>query len=53
MIIKSFEINKINLNKNKIILFYGKNEGLKKTNNKYYLLKKNKKINIIMKKKKF
>ena len=29
MILKSFEINKINLKKNKIILFYGKNEGLK------------------------
>ena len=29
MIIKSFEINKINLNKNPFILFYGKNEGLK------------------------
>ncbi len=29
MIIKNFEINKINLNKNKFILFYGKNEGLK------------------------
>jgi DNA polymerase-3 subunit delta len=29
MIIKSFEINKINLNLNKFFLFYGKNEGLK------------------------
>ena len=29
MIIKSFEINKINLKKNKFLLFYGKNEGLK------------------------
>ena len=29
MILKSFEYQKINLNKNKIILFYGKNEGLK------------------------
>ena len=29
MIIKSFEINKINLDKNKFLLFYGKNEGLK------------------------
>ena len=29
MIIKSFEIDKINLNRNKFILFYGKNEGLK------------------------
>ena len=30
MILKSFELNKINLKKNKIILIYGKNEGLKK-----------------------
>ncbi len=30
MIIKHFEINKIDLNSNKIFLFYGKNEGLKK-----------------------
>ncbi len=30
MILKSFELNKINLKENKIILFYGKNEGLKK-----------------------
>ena len=29
MIYKNFETNKINLNKNKIILFYGKNDGLK------------------------
>ena len=29
MIIKSYELNKLNLDKNKIILFYGKNEGLK------------------------
>ena len=29
MIIKSYEINKINLNFNHLILFYGKNEGLK------------------------
>jgi DNA polymerase-3 subunit delta len=29
MIIKYFEINKINLHLNKFILFYGKNEGLK------------------------
>lgn len=29
MILKFFEIDKINLNKNKMILFYGKNEGLK------------------------
>ena len=30
MIIKYFEVNKIDINKNNIILFYGKNEGLKK-----------------------
>jgi len=30
VIIKFFELNKINLKKNKIFLFYGKNEGLKK-----------------------
>ena len=29
MIIKSYELNKINLEQNKIVLFYGKNEGLK------------------------
>ena len=29
MILKSFELKKIELNKNKIILMYGKNEGLK------------------------
>ena len=29
MIIKSYEISKINLNNNKFVLFYGKNEGLK------------------------
>ena len=32
MIIKSFEINKINPFKNNIILFYGQNEGLKDEN---------------------
>tara|TARA_B100000900_G_C20543290_1_gene701448 strand:- start:56 stop:1048 length:993 start_codon:yes stop_codon:yes gene_type:complete len=30
MIIKSFEVNKVNLNENKLILLYGKNEELKK-----------------------
>src|SRR6056300_1657616 len=30
MILKSFEINKINKDINHIVLFYGKNEGLKK-----------------------
>ena len=29
MILKFYELNKIDLNKNKLILFYGKNEGLK------------------------
>ena len=29
MILKSFEINKINFNKNKFVLFYGKNEAFK------------------------
>ena len=29
MIFKNFELNKINLKKNKFILLYGKNEGLK------------------------
>ena len=29
MILKYFETNKINLNKNKLILFHGRNEGLK------------------------
>ena len=29
MIVKSYELNKINFNQNKLILFYGKNEGLK------------------------
>ena len=29
MIIKSFEINKINFDQNKLVLFYGKNEGFK------------------------
>ena len=35
MIIKSYELNKLNLDQNRLILFYGKNEGLKNesTNN--------------------
>ena len=35
MIIKSFEINKIDFAQNKLVLFYGKNEGFKNeaTNN--------------------
>ena len=43
MIIKFFELNKIDLNKNKIILFYGKNEGLKNESIKI-LLKNSKNI---------
>ena len=31
MIIKSFEINKIELDQNKFILLYGQNNGLKET----------------------
>ena len=38
MIIKSFELSKINLKKNSYFLFYGRNEGLKKQI-KYNLLK--------------
>ena len=41
MIFKSYEINKINLNINQLILFYGKNEGLK--NEAFNILIKNKK----------
>jgi DNA polymerase-3 subunit delta len=41
MIFKSYEINKINLNINHLILFYGKNEGLK--NEALNILIKNKK----------
>ncbi len=38
MIIKHFEINKINLDKTQFILFYGKNEGLKnQIKNKYFI----------------
>ena len=35
MIIKSYEINKINFDQNKLVLLYGKNEGFKNeaTNN--------------------
>ena len=40
MILKSFEINKINLEINHLILFYGKNEGLK--NESLNILIKNK-----------
>ena len=40
MIIKSFEINKINI-KNPYILLYGKNEGLKKETTQTLLKNKN------------
>ena len=33
MITKNYQINQIDFNTNKLILFYGKNEGLKKTSN--------------------
>ena len=39
MIIKNYEMNKINLDENKIILFYGKNEGLK--NESFNFISKN------------
>ena len=41
MILKSYEINKINKNINHLLLFYGKNEGLK--NEALNILVKNKK----------
>ena len=42
MILKHYEINKINLDHNKFILFYGKNEGLKNDSIKNLLKDKNK-----------
>ena len=42
MILKSFEVTKINSNKNKLVLFYGKNEALKDQAIK--LINKNKQI---------
>ena len=45
MIIKSYELNKINLDRNKFILFYGKNEGLKNEATNFFLNNKNKIIN--------
>ena len=42
MILKSYEINKINQNINHFILFYGKNEGLK--NETLNILVKNKNV---------
>ncbi len=40
MIIKSFELNKINLNRSPFILFYGKNDGLKNESKKNLLKNK-------------
>ena len=51
MIYKSFEVSKINQDKNHLILFYGKNEGLKKE--ALNILIKDKIISQIMMKKKF
>lgn len=51
MIIKNFEINKINIKTNPFILFHGKNEGLK--NKAIDDLVKKKEISQITKKKKF
>ncbi|WP_435096769.1 DNA polymerase III subunit delta [Candidatus Pelagibacter bacterium nBUS_27] len=42
MILKSFEINKINLDINRSILFYGKNEGLKNETLRILIKDKNK-----------
>ena len=42
MIIKSYEIKKINLENNQFILFYGKNEGLKNEATSSLIKKKNK-----------
>ena len=40
MIVKSFEINKINLTLNNLFLFYGKNEGFKNEVTKNILMNK-------------
>ena len=45
MIIKSFEINKINLTLNNLFLFYGKNEGFKNEVTKNILKNKNNVLN--------
>ena len=45
MIIKSYELKKINLNKSRFILFYGKNEGLKKESLSFIIEDKNKILN--------
>jgi DNA polymerase-3 subunit delta len=41
MILKSYEINKIKQNNSYLILFYGKNEGLKKEALNFLIKKKN------------
>ena len=47
MILKSYEITNINLHKNNLVLFYGKNEGLKnEIKNNLLKIAKNLKINI-------
>ena len=51
MILKSFELNKIDLQKNKMILLYGKNEGHK--NEIISAITKKIKIYQITKRKKF
>ena len=51
MILKSYEINKINKQINQLILFYGKNNGLK--NESLISLIKDEKNTKIMKKKNF
>jgi DNA polymerase III subunit delta len=45
MIFKSYELNKINLEKNKFILFYGKNEGFKNEATRILNKDKNKFLN--------
>ena len=42
MILKSFEISKINININRLILFYGNNEGLKNESLNILIRDKNK-----------
>ena len=44
MIIKSFELSKLNQQKSKAILFYGENEGFKNQIIKEYFIDKNKKV---------
>ena len=46
MLIKSYEVRKINLNKNPFILLYGKNEGFKKEVKKNLLKNKNITLNL-------